>query len=62
MDMQELKIEELEAVSGGGVGDAVLRWAVGKALDAAAAYVSSNAKGGADETTWTNVGNSQMTA
>lgn len=61
MAIRELNNIEIEAVDGG-VRNAVIGWAVGKILDAAVDFFNKNASGGADETTWTNIGNSQMTA
>jgi hypothetical protein len=64
--MQELNFEELDQVGGAGVvtvvRDSAIGWAVSKLLDAAAGWGSGASSGGADMTTWTNIGNSQMGA
>ncbi len=60
--IQQLSSVEIDEVAGGGLGGAVVDWLVGKALDTAVSYVKDKAPGGADQTTWTNVGYSQMGA
>ena len=63
--MLELNIHQLDEVHGGvkkEVARFLAEYGATKLLDGLGSWFGSASRGGADSTTWTNIGNSQMGA